>query len=264
MSCLSPKIILDISHNPSSGIDTFNCEETLRRMKVEVEMKDYEIEQNFHTEKENYEYVDMNIDHEINIPRNDMFTQLNPIMQTLPKKRKYTNMEFDYYDTNNFLPPKTTKNFMEYENFYQIKRFCGMEQQEDQYTNDSNEELNYTNNNRSDDSSASSQYLNNNLEPNPFMEKIYPIVEIKELDVKNKANGKRRGRKTKNVKDAVRRKKYEKELSIELNNQRDMANVRERQRTQSLNQAYESLKSTIPHLPSDKMSKIEILKIASK
>lgn len=260
MSCLSPKIILDISHNPSSGIDSFICEETLRRMKVEVEMNDYESEQNFHTEKENYEYVDMNIDHEINIPRNDMFVQVNPMMQTLPKKRKYTNMEFEYYDTSNYLPPKTTKNLMEYENIYQIKRFCTMEQQEDQYTNDSNEELNYTNNNRSDDSSVSSQYFNNNIEQNGFIEKTYPIVEIKELDIKKKGIGKKRGRK---IKDVVRRKKYEKELSIEFNNQRDMANVRERQRTQSLNQAYQSLKDTIPHLPSDKLSKIEILKIAS-
>lgn len=258
MSCLSPKIILDISqnHNIASGIDSFICEETLRRMKVEVEMNDFESEQNFHTEKENYDYVDMNIDHEMSIPRNDVFTQINPMMQALPKKRKYT--EFDYYDdSNNYLPQKTPKTFMEYDNYYQIKRFCPMEQPDDQYTNDSNEELHYTNNNRSDDSSASSQYFNNNSEPNPFIDKIYPIVEIKELTLKNK----RRGRKAKNIKDG--RKRYEKELSLEMNNQRDMANVRERQRTQSLNQAYESLRNMIPHLPSDKLSKIQILKIAS-
>lgn len=259
MSCLSPKIILDISqnHNLASGIDSFICEETLRRMKVEVEMNDYENEQNFHTEKENYDYVDMNIDHEIT-PRNDVYTQLNPMIQALPKKRKYT--EFDYYDSNHYLPEKNPKDFMEYENFYQIKRFCPMDQPEDQYTNDSNEELNYTNNNRSDDSSASSQsqYFNNNSEPNPFLAKIYPIVEIKELSLKSK----RRGRKAKNIKDG-RRKKYEKDLSLEMNHQRDMANVRERQRTQSLNQAYESLRNMIPHLPSDKLSKIQILKIAS-
>lgn len=254
MSCLSPKLILDISHNPS-GIDTFVYENTLKMMKVE--RNDYENEQNFHnTEKENYGYVDMDIDieNEINIPTNE-----------LPKKRKYANMEYNCYS---YLPPREvdTKAYMEYENFYQIKRFCPMEPQEDQYTNDSNEGiLNYTNNNRSDDSSASSQYFNNNLEPNQFETKIYPITEIKEIDAENRSTGKKRGRgrKTRIVKDGTVRRKFEKELSVEMNNQRDMANVRERQRTQSLNQAFESLRNMIPHLPSDKLSKIQVLKLAS-
>lgn len=265
MSCLSPKIILDISNNPS-GIDSFICEDTLKRIKVEVEMNDYESEQNFHTEKENYEYVDMNnMDHDMNIPRSDMLTPLNPMMQIVPKKRKYENMEYEYYETNSsYLPSRTPKNYMEFDNFYQIKRFCP-NQQEDQYTNDSNEELNYTNNNRSDDSSASSQYFNNNLEPHQFIEKIYPIVEIKEIDAENKLGGKRRvrGRKPRTLKDGSARRKFEKELSEDVNNQRDMANVRERQRTQSLNQAFESLRNMIPHLPSDKLSKIQVLKLAS-
>lgn len=46
--------------------------------------------------------------------------------------------------------------------------------------------------------------------------------------------------------------------------QRDIANVRERQRTQSLNEAFAQLRRVVPTLPSDKLSKIQILKLASK
>jgi len=50
----------------------------------------------------------------------------------------------------------------------------------------------------------------------------------------------------------------------ELQNQRVIANVRERQRTQSLNEAFTSLRKIIPTLPSDKLSKIQTLKLASR
>ena len=50
----------------------------------------------------------------------------------------------------------------------------------------------------------------------------------------------------------------------ELQNQRCLANVRERQRTQSLNDAFAQLRKIIPTLPSDKLSKIQTLKLASR
>lgn len=50
----------------------------------------------------------------------------------------------------------------------------------------------------------------------------------------------------------------------ELQNQRILANVRERQRTQSLNDAFSQLRRIIPTLPSDKLSKIQTLKLASR
>ncbi|XP_032690198.1 protein twist-like, partial [Odontomachus brunneus] len=50
----------------------------------------------------------------------------------------------------------------------------------------------------------------------------------------------------------------------EIQNQRVMANVRERQRTQSLNEAFAALRKVIPTLPSDKLSKIQTLKLAAK
>ncbi|XP_052888192.1 protein twist [Anopheles moucheti] len=58
------------------------------------------------------------------------------------------------------------------------------------------------------------------------------------------------------VKDAV---SYQ-----EVQNQRVIANVRERQRTQSLNEAFASLRKIIPTLPSDKLSKIQTLRLASR
>lgn len=49
----------------------------------------------------------------------------------------------------------------------------------------------------------------------------------------------------------------------ELRTQRMLANVRERQRTQSLNEAFASLRRVIPTFPSDKLSKIQTLRLAS-
>ncbi|KFM76732.1 Twist-related protein, partial [Stegodyphus mimosarum] len=50
--------------------------------------------------------------------------------------------------------------------------------------------------------------------------------------------------------------------SDDTHSQRSLANVRERQRTQSLNQAFSVLQKAIPTMPSDKMSKIQTLKLA--
>lgn len=47
-------------------------------------------------------------------------------------------------------------------------------------------------------------------------------------------------------------------------NQRVLANVRERQRTQNLNEAFAALRKIIPTLPSDKLSKIQTLKLAAR
>lgn len=50
----------------------------------------------------------------------------------------------------------------------------------------------------------------------------------------------------------------------DIQSQRVMANVRERQRTQSLNEAFAALRKIIPTLPSDKLSKIQTLKLAAR
>lgn len=58
-----------------------------------------------------------------------------------------------------------------------------------------------------------------------------------------------------------RKKKVTSPEEIQL--QRGLANVRERQRTQLLNEAFSALRKIIPTLPSDKLSKIQTLKLAS-
>lgn len=62
----------------------------------------------------------------------------------------------------------------------------------------------------------------------------------------------------------LKRKPSKTEEADEFSNQRVMANVRERQRTQSLNDAFKSLQQIIPTLPSDKLSKIQTLKLATR
>ncbi|XP_054713814.1 twist-related protein 2-like [Uloborus diversus] len=52
--------------------------------------------------------------------------------------------------------------------------------------------------------------------------------------------------------------------SEDIVSQRSLANVRERQRTQSLNEAFASLRRIIPTLPSDKLSKIQTLRLAAR
>jgi len=46
--------------------------------------------------------------------------------------------------------------------------------------------------------------------------------------------------------------------------QRNTANVRERQRTMNLNQAFAKLRQIVPTLPSDKLSKIQMLRLAGR
>lgn len=50
----------------------------------------------------------------------------------------------------------------------------------------------------------------------------------------------------------------------ETSDHRTLANVRERQRTQALNDAFNALRRIIPTLPSDKLSKIQTLRLATK
>jgi twist-like protein len=62
-----------------------------------------------------------------------------------------------------------------------------------------------------------------------------------------------------------RRQQQQEALSQDdVQNQRAIANVRERQRTQSLNDAFAHLRLIIPTLPSDKLSKIQTLKLATR
>lgn len=70
--------------------------------------------------------------------------------------------------------------------------------------------------------------------------------------------------------DSHQKKRYKKQISGNgirrggKNDQRTIANVRERQRTQALNDAFHKLRKIIPTLPSDKLSKIQTLRLAAR
>jgi len=64
------------------------------------------------------------------------------------------------------------------------------------------------------------------------------------------------------VEERSKRKLGSGEQVAPMNKQRTVANVRERKRTQQLNQAFKQLQAIIPKEPSDKMSKIHTLKLA--
>lgn len=85
--------------------------------------------------------------------------------------------------------------------------------------------------------------------------------EYKTTSEKSSTSSKAKGRRTKSRKRKISVKEHTEE---EAQHVRVMANVRERQRTQSLNEAFASLRKIIPTLPSDKLSKIQTLKLASR
>ncbi|CAF0883033.1 unnamed protein product [Didymodactylos carnosus] len=78
-------------------------------------------------------------------------------------------------------------------------------------------------------------------------------------------NGVRYSQRSKSALYLCHSKRRPESISInDAQNQRTIANVRERQRTQSLNGAFTQLRQIIPTLPSDKLSKIQTLKLATR
>jgi len=76
--------------------------------------------------------------------------------------------------------------------------------------------------------------------------------------------GKKRSSRSKEIQTPLKSRRRSPQTPEEMQSQRVMANVRERQRTQSLNEAFASLRKIIPTLPSDKLSKIQTLKLATR
>jgi twist-like protein len=76
--------------------------------------------------------------------------------------------------------------------------------------------------------------------------------------------GRKRSSRSKEFQAPSKSRKRSPQTPEEMQSQRVMANVRERQRTQSLNEAFASLRKIIPTLPSDKLSKIQTLKLATR
>lgn len=78
------------------------------------------------------------------------------------------------------------------------------------------------------------------------------------------STGRKRSSRSKEFRAPSKSRRRSPQTPEEAQSQRVMANVRERQRTQSLNEAFASLRKIIPTLPSDKLSKIQTLKLATR
>ncbi|GIX98108.1 twist-related protein 2 [Caerostris darwini] len=99
----------------------------------------------------------------------------------------------------------------------------------------------------------------------PFQHNGHNLVTFNLGNQQNYIQKKKRLSKSRSSSDGSRHRNRRICHSVEeLHNQRVLANVRERQRTQSLNDAFSALRRIIPTLPSDKLSKIQTLRLAAR
>ncbi|XP_022123811.1 twist-related protein 2-like [Pieris rapae] len=96
----------------------------------------------------------------------------------------------------------------------------------------------------------------------PYYEAEPPSESTYRASTEEHSEGSDENRRTKKRSSKSSRKKTQSFEEMQI--QRVMANVRERQRTQSLNEAFASLRQIIPSLPSDKLSKIQTLQLATQ
>ncbi|CAL1262027.1 unnamed protein product [Larinioides sclopetarius] len=99
----------------------------------------------------------------------------------------------------------------------------------------------------------------------PFQHNGQSLVAFKLGNQQNYMQRRKRSSKSRSSSEIQRHRNRRTCHSVEeLHNQRVLANVRERQRTQSLNDAFSALRRIIPTLPSDKLSKIQTLRLAAR
>lgn len=257
----SPRLILDISNNQ---VDHNNIENRVKMIKIECDYDNICSEElcpeaicsdKVRQELNDYSMIQVN-DNEL--PRLDLIT---PVRQVRPeRKRKFSN-NFDYSNEpigDNMFPKKNRygDDYLKFDssspnsdgNFF-VENFS-----------ESSEELKF----RHNDLICSDQYYNMQEQyQNQYYQMNFSGSERDDNNVKIgvKITSKNGSKKSKN---RIRKKVFKEANSEDMHTQRVMANVRERQRTQSLNEAFQSLRKIIPTLPSDKLSKIQTLKLASR
>ncbi|KAL2749380.1 GATA zinc finger domain-containing protein 10-like isoform X1 [Vespula maculifrons] len=83
-------------------------------------------------------------------------------------------------------------------------------------------------------------------------------------------NVKKKNKKTSNIENSTNvntsstKKVRKMNIYEKMQNQRVIANVRERKRTQTMNKGFAALRKVIPTLPSDKLTRIQIIKLATR
>lgn len=267
----SPKLILDIS-NHNQDIQQDLQPQTNIPCLIKIEKVQTKLE----CDEENYE-------NNLNLPRSDIFNnaplcepdprfdsnekrqEMVPTCLTIAQKHEY---DYEDYENNYQISSNTVdqgsrktslKLFREYDNDNQLSSYQTKVHVDDYVIND------YTD---SHDMSVR-HYSSSSPSVNQYYDQPYPTSEMDDIDftqsqIKTRKNA-RKSLKSPYARSCKMRRKNARDVSLEeLQTQRVMANVRERERTQSLNNAFASLRKIIPTLPSDKLSKIQTLKLASR
>ncbi len=256
----SPRLILDISNNQ---VDHNNIENRVKMIKIESEYENICTEDlcteticsdNVRQELNNYSMIQVN---ENEIPRLDMTVDM---ARRPERKRRFSN-NFDF-NSETIGENMYTKKIRYGDDYL---KFDSSSPNSDgnffvENFSESSEELKF----RHNELMCGDQYYNmQDQYPNQYYQMNYSGSERDDINVKDgvKVAGKNGSKKSKN---RIRKKVFKEANTEDMHTQRVMANVRERQRTQSLNEAFQSLRKIIPTLPSDKLSKIQTLKLASR
>lgn len=267
----SPKLILDISSNNQS-IPVTDTSYNVKVIKIENDIDGYSIESiEPHSEiDQNHYRARHQNDDELNIPRLDLIAISNA-HSNLPKKRKHSSVVYQEYSEPVINVQNIDENYLLKKYKYCKKdnsnQFSVVQspQSDASYFGDSfcdsSDEIKFRDQTQivvvDDKLYGQSDYQNNFYSVINYNDDSGQSESIKVSRMFNKSGTEKARMRNK--------KKLCKEASIEdLHTQRILANVRERQRTQSLNDAFASLRKIIPTLPSDKLSKIQTLKLASR
>lgn len=269
----SPKLILDISHCQTENMNYNNIDNNgfgMKMIKIEHQsesdssMCDSGIKSDHNMDYEPGPYAQYKMDDEdLNLPRSDILT---PSCMNAPirgRKRKQPEVDIDYeFDTGSMSPEYCDKR-MKHDDEYPVYVHANENYSEyrPSFMHGQIAQLVYP---PYDQQIPQQNYHETYHEPKPetFINEMKPVLKKRPYTRRNSKNS---DLNLESIKAKKHRKRSMKASSFEdVQNQRIMANVRERQRTQSLNDAFSSLRKIIPTLPSDKLSKIQTLKLASR
>ncbi|XP_063708854.1 protein twist [Culicoides brevitarsis] len=300
----SPKLILDISHNQvENNFHLHNNNNIINNnMKnhnnnnndLSNGIKMIKIEQHSESDNsliDNSVYDQQYLPHEdVNLPRSDILsTSCMAANGVRGRKRKQPEVDIDYEFDAGSLSPGIYEKKLKYENEYPVYVQTNEQYQEYKpiymaghvaeqvypaYINTQHAQHHQQQQHSHQQVMMQPQMHSPDMNYGPSMEMFTaeePLVASEEPQngtgkTKKRSYTRKNNKKEQNPDKPRKHKRRSSKASCyeDMQTQRVMANVRERQRTQSLNEAFSSLRKIIPTLPSDKLSKIQTLKLASR
>uniref|UniRef100_A0A336MPA0 CSON014809 protein n=1 Tax=Culicoides sonorensis TaxID=179676 RepID=A0A336MPA0_CULSO len=283
----SPKLILDISHNQMEATYHHHHQNNNNNNNNSINhgMKMIKIEQQSESDNsicesgipmENYDqqhYITNSED--LNLPRSDILSTNNMAHVGMRgRKRKQPEVDIDYEFDAGSLSPGFCEKKLKYENEYPVyvqsneqyqeykpiymnghiaQQVYPVFTQQHQHHHNDQHHMQQHNSNQHQQNQLHSPEMN--YAPSDiYAEEIDPKMEICDKKPKKRSytrkNGSNKHQNENGEKTRKHKRRSSKASSYEdMQNQRVMANVRERQRTQSLNEAFSSLRKIIPTLP---------------